>query len=168
MNLVRFVYVSKATSKYDEQLDLGRILQASRRNNPREEIGGVLYSGNGYFFQVLEGDRHKVNALYRRLLGDPRHADVDVISVKPLAYRIFSDWSMKYVPAETDVERLLKRFGYKQFMPYDFDEEMVDALVNLFAGADDPTGGPDLAEGVSAASRLSALSSLVDFFRGRR
>ena len=165
MNLVRFVYVSTATSSYNEQLDLGRILQASRRNNPREEIGGVLYSGNGYFFQVLEGDRHKVNALYRRLLGDSRHTDVDVISVKPLDFRIFSDWSMKYVPAEEDVERVLKQCGHKRFTPYEFDEETVDALVSLFAGADDPTGGPDLLEGSNRAGRLG---SLVDFFRNRR
>lgn len=168
MNLVRFVYVSTATSSYNEQLDLGRILQASRRNNPREEIGGVLYSGNGYFFQVLEGDRHKVNALYRRLLGDSRHTDVDVISVKPLDFRIFSDWSMKYVPAEEDVERVLKQCGHKRFEPYEFDEQTVDALVGLFAGAEDPTGGADLLEGANSASRLSALGSLVDFFRNRR
>lgn len=167
MNLVRFVYISSATPEYNEQLDLGRILQASRRNNPREEIGGVLYSGHGYFFQCLEGDRHKVNALYRRLLNDPRHADVDVISVKPIPFRTFSDWSMKYVPAEGDIERLLRQRGHKEFNPYAFDEDMVDALVSTFAGAIDPTGGPDLEGGADSAKRQSALSSLVDFFRGR-
>lgn len=168
MNLVRFVYASTATAQYNEQLDLGRILQASRRNNPREEIGGVLYSGDGYFFQCLEGDRRKVNALYRRLLADPRHSEVEVISVKPIPYRVFVDWSMKYVPAEQDVERLFRQRGYKRFTPYDFDEPMVDALVNLFAGATDPTGGPDLQDGAASAGRLRAIGSLVDFFRARR
>lgn len=168
MNLVRFVYVSTATPEYDEQLDLGRILQASRRNNPGEEIGGVLYSGNGYFFQCLEGDRHKVNTLYRKLLDDPRHRDVDVISVKPIAHRVFSDWSMKFVPVETDVEQLLKRQGHREFRPYEFDEATIDAMVDLFAGSTDPTGGPDLREAANSPGRLNAIASLVDFFRGGR
>jgi len=168
MNLVRFVYVSAATPEFNEQLDMGRILQASRRNNPSEEIGGVLYYGHGYFFQCLEGDRRKVNALYRRLLSDPRHKDVDVISVKPIPFRSFVDWSMKYVPVEDDVERLLKQRGFKRFEPYDFDDATVDALVNLFAGANDPTGGPDLREGADGAGRMKALAGLLDFFRRGR
>ena len=57
-SLIRLIYVSRANFEPAKESGgieptVARILMQSRRNNPKEQIGGVLYFGDGYFFQCL-------------------------------------------------------------------------------------------------------------------
>ena len=75
--LIRLIYASKSTNPAADnyggvQVDVGRILMQSRKNNPKFEIGGVLYFSNNYFFQCLEGRQDVVNKLYNRIAEDQR------------------------------------------------------------------------------------------------
>jgi hypothetical protein len=88
-NLIRLIYASKSTNPASEnyggiQVDVGRILMQSRKNNPRHQIGGVLYFSNNYFFQCLEGGQDVVNQLYNKIAEDPRHENVQSLSVNEL------------------------------------------------------------------------------------
>ena len=61
--LFQLAYVSLSRLKLDETT-LSDILEASQRNNARDEITGILMYHDDMFFQVLEGDRSAVENCY--------------------------------------------------------------------------------------------------------
>ena len=147
-NLIRMVYVSTSTNPVNTtngsvHKDIGRILMQSRNNNPKQLIGGVLYFSNNYFFQCLEGEQDAVNKLYQKISTDPRHTNIQTISVNQIDKRQFGDWSMKYVALEDNVSRLLDKKGLTEFNPYKFDNEMIDEMLSLFTTEMDTTSKPD-------------------------
>jgi len=147
-NLLRMVYVSTSTNPINTtdgnvHKDIGRILMQSRKNNPKQHIGGVLYFSNNYFFQCLEGEQEVVNNLYQKLSTDPRHNNVQSISVKRITKRQFGNWSMKYVALKDNVTRLLEKNGMAEFNPYEFDDDMIAEMLSLFTTEVDNTSSPD-------------------------
>ncbi|MFC3194024.1 BLUF domain-containing protein [Marinicella sediminis] len=146
--LLRMVYVSESTQPLsglggEVPIEIGRILMQSRKNNPKLEVGGVLYFRNNYFFQCLEGEQDVVNDLYQKIATDPRHKQVQTLSVKRIHQRQFSDWSMKYVASKDQVNRLIRQFGMQEFNPYQFDDYMIDELLKVFNKSSDQTSQPD-------------------------
>lgn len=139
--LVQLTYASQANFTSNNQggveTEVARILLQSRRNNPRQKLGGVLHFGNGYFFQCLEGERDVVTAAYERIAKDPRHTKVQMLGLNTLQRRRFQDWSMKYVALDSDIQALLAKHNLKAFDPYAFNEELIEKLIDLFAGAAD-------------------------------
>ena len=104
-DLIQITYASRSTfaaaaGHRNIESNVARILAKARANNRRDGLAGVLYFGNGYFFQCLEGKAGAVEALLARLLADPRHAGLQVLTRKRITERTFEDWSMKYVPVE--------------------------------------------------------------------
>jgi|GEM_PF-543835 len=157
-NLIRLIYASKSTNPANEnyggiQVDVGRILMQARKNNPLHQIGGVLYFSNNYFFQCLEGGQDVVNQLYNKITEDPRHEDVQSLSVKRVNERYFSNWSMKYVALEESVTKLLNDHGYDRFEPYEFDDEMIDRILKLFVNTRDFSGASDQNYDTTAISK---------------
>ena len=147
-NLLRVVYVSKSTTPINDidrgvHKDIGRILMQSRKNNPKYQIGGVLYFSNNYFFQCLEGEKKAVISLLQKIAKDPRHMDVQTISVKYTNKRLFEDWSMKYVALQDNVTRLLNKNGMKSFNPYNFNDDMIKKMLKLFTNEVDTTSRSD-------------------------
>ena len=94
--LVRLMYASRATGTVDHET-LVAILKRSKSHNPAAGITGVLCSSSGTFLQVLEGGRAAVSALYNRIVVDPRHTDVVLLSYEEVAERRFAVWSMGQV-----------------------------------------------------------------------
>lgn len=146
--LLRLIYASESTNPARAdyggvQTDVGRILMQARKHNPRHQIGGVLYFSNNYYFQCLEGPQDVVNQLYNKIAEDPRHRNVQSLSVKRVNQRYFSNWSMKYVALEENINRLLKDNGYNAFTPYDFDDEIIEKILRLFVVTRDFNGLAD-------------------------
>jgi Sensors of blue-light using FAD len=136
-DLVRLVYASEATFSGNSaaqgiELEVGRILAESRRNNARAQVGGVLYYGNGYFFQCLEGERDAVVGTYQRICTDPRHRNAKILLKGFTKRRLFQDWSMKYLPAEKNLRDFLAQHGLSEFSPFSYDREMVGRLLIFF------------------------------------
>ncbi|MFT6098403.1 MAG: hypothetical protein ACJAYF_000939 [Arenicella sp.] len=131
--IIRLTYASTATFKNNQsggiEADVARILVQSRNNNSRAKVGGVLHYGNGYFFQCLEGETSKVNETYNRISKDPRHKNVQLLAAENIGHRMFSDWSMKYMPIESSIKTLLEKYGYETFDPYKFDAQFVEQLL---------------------------------------
>ena len=115
----------------------------SRKNNPKQRIGGVLYFGDGCFFQCLEGQADVVNALIAKIMRDERHSNVQILKLIPISERAFNNWSMKYIPLESDVSALLKKHKMDSFNPYLFKDELIDDLVDLFLHLSSPESKPD-------------------------
>ncbi len=147
-DLIRLTYISRSNFKQTSGADgieptVARILLHSRLNNPKKKIGGVLYFGDGYFFQCLEGEADVVNELITKIIQDKRHTDVNIRKVVPINRRVFSNWSMKYISLENEVNDLLKRHKMSSFNPYKFSEKLTDELIELFVNISDPQSKPD-------------------------
>ncbi|WP_428542897.1 BLUF domain-containing protein [Rhodopila sp.] len=98
-SLYRLIYCSRnaigqGASPDTMQQEVRAILCASRRNNELDNITGALLFTTSGFAQVLEGPRDVVERTFERISGDPRHADVTVLSFTPTERRSFPDWSM--------------------------------------------------------------------------
>ena len=93
--MYELLYTSLAVKVFsdDELLDL---LSASRANNTRREITGMLVHVNGEFVQLLEGEKSAVQALFTKIKGDPRHKTVTVFYEGAIRRRAFEQWSMAF------------------------------------------------------------------------
>lgn len=97
--LVHLSYCSYAQSPV-ESTGLDRILEASKRNNRRDDITGLLTYSGEVFVQFLEGPPELVRQLMGRLQIDPRHRDIIILSEGHDHERIFPDWDMELVTRE--------------------------------------------------------------------
>lgn len=157
--LIQIIYISRSTaapSRLTTAIEpyVARILAKSRINNRRDGLVGVLYFGDGCFFQCLEGSETAVDALYARLSSDNRHTDIKLLSRKPVTALSYSDWAMKFVPIENEMKLLLKEGGYKSFDPYQFDDQMVNQTMALLRASTDPTAGNDSAELIEQSAEV--------------
>ena len=70
------------------------ILASSSRNNPENDITGVLVATETHFLQILEGEFEALNATFERIARDTRHDTVQLISFTEIEERQFADWAM--------------------------------------------------------------------------
>ena len=90
MGMLQIVYISSAVGT----VDTAPILAASRRNNARDGLTGLLYADGRRFLQVLEGEAEAVERTLERISADPRHRAVVVLSCRDIAAREFGTWAM--------------------------------------------------------------------------
>lgn len=93
--MISLIYISNAVA-FLPAAELDQILAASRRNNGRAGITGMLVYMDGSFIQALEGEEDVLDPLVARIAEDPRHRDFVVIARYPIAERQFPDWSMGF------------------------------------------------------------------------
>lgn len=101
--LMRVVYFSRNTIRTSPEAmkwEVDGILEQSQRNNARVGVTGALIFNNGVFGQVLEGPMEAVELTFDRIQADPRHKEVTVLDIKPIAAPSFSGWSMGFVGAD--------------------------------------------------------------------
>ena len=70
------------------------ILVSSTRNNPANNITGVLVVTETHFLQVLEGPFEPLNATFERIARDTRHEGTQLISFTAIRERRFAEWAM--------------------------------------------------------------------------
>jgi Sensors of blue-light using FAD len=93
--LYRLTYLSCAKRAMPAD-ELGGILEASRRNNAKRGVTGLLIYHDMQFFQTLEGAAGEVESLYTHIARDPRHSQCVRLEFRPVVTRYFGDWSMAY------------------------------------------------------------------------
>jgi hypothetical protein len=157
--LMRITYVSRSTfkpfgSQSGIEPNVARILSQSRRNNMHRNLVGVLYYGNGCFFQCLEGNSDDIDKLLESLRRDPRHRDLEILSREPIEFLSFMDWNMKYVSIDQQVQELLKRHNMKRFDPYQFSPEMIKQLVEVFHQSNEAISPAEVEQHADAADAL--------------
>ncbi len=87
------IYKSRCKDLGDWDL-VNSILLSSTRNNPENDITGVLVATETHFLQVLEGDFEALNATFQRIARDERHDTLQIISFTEIKERQFADWAM--------------------------------------------------------------------------
>lgn len=79
------------------------LAREAAEHNRQNDITGMLLATGDLFFQIIEGPRLAVDALFNRIESDPRHTDVLVLSVEVGSLtRLCPDWSMKGVDLSLD------------------------------------------------------------------
>lgn len=130
----RLIYFSEVRGSLS-RADLKDILARSRSNNAAVGVTGALCFNNSRVLQVLEGRRLHVNKVFGRIMADPRHQGVGIVTFAPVAERLFPVWSMLYVGDDKLTQDICRRFcGVTSFRPERLTAERATALVAHFAG----------------------------------
>jgi hypothetical protein len=111
-------YVSRSSEPISARQLLALLLQC-RENNTAVGVTGMLLYANRTFLRVIEGDDAVIDDLVAKILLDPRHAEVQMVSRKAIESRDYADWSMGFEQV-TD-ERLRGIDGLKDFTADDFN-----------------------------------------------
>jgi hypothetical protein len=106
-------YVSSATSLLSRD-ELRGLLIASRANNDRAGVTGMLLYKGGHFMQVLEGERRAVQAAQAKILSDPRHNSLVVLLQGEVPGRSFKKWPMAFRDLDEPSSRNTP--GYDDFL----------------------------------------------------
>jgi hypothetical protein len=86
--LHRVIYASEAVGVTGAStLSIAQILGVSDRNNRRDRVSGCLMFHQGHILQALEGERADLDRLMRRIIADPRHTGLRVLSDIPILER---------------------------------------------------------------------------------
>lgn len=113
--IVRMLYVSRSTGPQTTTVTRS-ILEKAQAHNAAQGITGVLCQGQGFFLQVLEGERSAVNRLYRHIVADTRHTDVELMLFEDTTERRFAQWSMALV--NLSVQDPMVKLQHPEFDPY--------------------------------------------------
>ncbi len=77
--------------------DIKDILRKSQSNNADKEITGCLVFNEGYFVQLIEGEKQAVKGCFDAIEVDKRHSMVEILSEGESPDRMFEDWTMAYL-----------------------------------------------------------------------
>lgn len=91
--MFQLTYISTARRDISRP-DIDAILQASRLNNSRDAITGLLVHDGVRFLQALEGERGLVEAAFARIKADSRHRAAVMLSERAIDTRQFGSWAM--------------------------------------------------------------------------
>lgn len=93
--MLQLVYVSSSTWAMSFE-DLNAILDASRENNRRSGVTGMLLHLDHGFLQILEGPRDAVMDIFNRIERDARHVGVRILLERESDERLFDEWTMGF------------------------------------------------------------------------
>lgn len=77
----RLTFISKHTGTITDH-DLAHIQHRGGEKNMQLGISSVLVCLRGLFFQVLEGEKNVVDAVFRKICADRRHTDILVLKME--------------------------------------------------------------------------------------
>lgn len=104
----RITYISRLTRPLtiDEIETIGVV---SSRNNQKVNITGLLVYFEKMFFQIIEGDDHAVDQLFRKIWKDQRHKDILRLKTEyEVSERLFPTWSMKTINLDHNTDELIR------------------------------------------------------------
>ena len=153
----QLIFSSTRTDSGSETVDA--ILRASRTNNARDGVTGLLIVGERHFVQLLEGDRASVSRCFLRITRDARHQDLEVISTGEVPQRLFAEQSMQRIDLSSVKSPSLGRYLLDgAFQPSWLPQAAVEQLCReLSPGHVQAAPRKDLDESAEALERLRRI-----------
>lgn len=93
-------YVSTAAPSLSIS-EVEAILKMSTSNNNNCNITGILLYSSGNFFQVLEGEKEAVNALFEKIAKDERHYDLIPVFKKEIRRQQFKEYESDFLSLDS-------------------------------------------------------------------
>lgn len=116
--MIQALYVSKTSQPMSAEQLLSLLMQCRTSNEARGITGMLLYSA-GTFLQAIEGEDDVIEDLLGKIVQDPRHEDIKVLSKKAINARQYTDWSMGF--EQVSEEALGNIEGLRGFSVKDFN-----------------------------------------------
>lgn len=103
MGMKRLIYVSRAAAGV-EPSDIVEVVGRAWHRNQAHGLTGLLCMSGGAFMQVLEGPSDALSATFFRIVQDPRHHAVRIVSIEGVDERAFAGWGLGYsdIPATSE------------------------------------------------------------------
>lgn len=99
--------------------DITNILKIAREFNAENNITGCLLFYQKQFVQIIEGEKVKIQELYKKIEQGKRHQDVFLLSQGVKDKRSFPNWSMAFQELTTsDFEKNLKNNVMNNFAAF--------------------------------------------------
>ncbi|TRX51871.1 BLUF domain-containing protein [Fulvivirga sp. M361] len=92
--LYHLVYSSKRAPHCSDE-EIKKILASCKKNNPLENVTGILIHSDNRFIQYIEGDKN-ILKLYDKIKEDDRHYNVRLLGYRTIKNRIFPSWQMGF------------------------------------------------------------------------
>lgn len=102
--LYNLCYVSSAINTLSEE-DLEHLFRVNKRNNTHLNISGILVYNNGNFLQILEGEKLRIQNLFRKICQDSRHNNIIKLIDTSIEERIFDDYELGFVTVDDNKKR---------------------------------------------------------------
>lgn len=107
-----------------------RLVDRARIKNAASGVTGVILFNRDYFLQCLEGERREVTETFGWILPDPRHTNVELMSVRDIEQRDFPDWTMGLLTPTGAMTTTFRRFlPTDDFPPQALTGESATALL---------------------------------------
>lgn len=85
------VYISNAVKLFEEK-HLDKLFSQIVQNNSSKDITGILLYKEGTFIQILEGEQHPLNHLFKTIDQDKRHNNITKILDRRIRERLFTKY----------------------------------------------------------------------------
>lgn len=123
-------YISKAEELKDSELE--SLFEFILMMNPTLNITGALLYSNGFFLQVLEGNKEVITDLFLNIRKDKRHKNILLVLDQKIEKRIFENYEATFSIMKTkeDIEKLntyLSCYNYDNKYP-----ENIKTLIEPF------------------------------------
>lgn len=138
MTLIRMTYFSRMRLDHwrtGKDGAIAEILDTSTANNRRDGLTGALVCDDRWFAQVLEGAESAVSNTFERILRDPRHCDLSLVTLQPVTQRRYPRFPMIGIFRSEDNGGLFRHYGEgdtfdPRQMRADRLSDLIDAVVS--------------------------------------
>jgi hypothetical protein len=109
---------------------IAAILAASQINNQRDGITGAMIHDACWFAQELEGCESALSVTFERILRDPRHREVSLVTIHPAAERRYPEFALAGTMRGRDNDDLFRHYcDGESFDPREMRADRIADLV---------------------------------------
>ena len=131
---VSLLFISDSLLQADErERELRDIVSTTMRNNGWLQLSGALVYSQTRFTQLIEGPAGSVDLMMSRIMADPRHANIRIISRDRRRDRRLLSWKLAYSGKSLFVERAIEAL-VEEGLNSDDRAARVDRLLALVTG----------------------------------
>jgi hypothetical protein len=95
--MIRLTYVSRsAIAAGRHGCEFSDMIAVAKARNAALGVTGALIHVQGYFAQVLEGNRDDIEELMVSIRRDPRHGELEIAETCAITERSFKSWMLAY------------------------------------------------------------------------
>jgi hypothetical protein len=117
VSLSRLIYFSEnKIGPVARDAQIAKLQRVAVDRNRRRQITGALVYDDRWFAQALEGEPQAVQETFELIAKDPRHANVQTISMATVPGRLFGAWSMGFAARTRETEALFGLHWYNTSM----------------------------------------------------
>ncbi|MAN58725.1 MAG: hypothetical protein CMC08_02685 [Flavobacteriaceae bacterium] len=108
-------YLSRIKKGVDNDA-LNELFSITKSNNDRYNVTGTLLFSEGFFFQILEGQRDVLKSLFHTIQHDARHEDILIIKNQLTTKRLFKDYRTGFsvLQSKEEIMNLKKYIDHSQ------------------------------------------------------